>query len=171
MKMLKGFVIAVFGLFVLITLLSLLLPSRIMIARSVDINAVPDSIRAQVADLQRWKEWHPVFVNNNSITYSKIRQGKGAYAEWPSASGINRLEITAADSNVTRFTVGRTDMLPVENKITLLPSATGNVQVEWSSLTNLKWYPWEKFSGIFLEKITGAGYDSALAALKRRCEN
>src|SRR6476661_2624244 len=99
MKMLKGFVIAVFGLFVLITLLSLLLPSRIMIARSVDINAVPDSIRAQVADLQRWKEWHPVFVNNNSITYSKIRQGKGAYAEWPSASGINRLEITAADSN------------------------------------------------------------------------
>jgi hypothetical protein len=30
----------------------------------------------------------------------------------------------------------------------------------------MKWYPWEKFSGIFVDKMTGPGYQAALNELK-----
>jgi len=37
--------------------------------------------------------------------------------------------------------------------------------------TNLKWYPWEKMKGIFLDKISGPQYEEALKNLKDYCES
>jgi hypothetical protein len=45
------------------------------------------------------------------------------------------------------------------------------MQVEWRVLTKLKWYPWEKFYGIFIDKLTGPGYEVALNNLKELAEN
>jgi hypothetical protein len=42
--------------------------------------------------------------------------------------------------------------------------------VEWRSLTRLHWYPWEKFYAIFMDKITGPGYEAALNGLKEIVE-
>ncbi len=39
--------------------------------------------------------------------------------------------------------------------------------VEWTAVTKLKWYPWEKFSGLFIEKITGDGYEYGLTQLNK----
>ncbi|MBK7088132.1 MAG: hypothetical protein IPH56_04180 [Chitinophagaceae bacterium] len=44
-------------------------------------------------------------------------------------------------------------------------------QVQWRSFTKLKWYPWEKFRGLFLEKMIGESYKAALNALKTKLEN
>jgi len=58
------------------------------------------------------------------------------------------------------------------NTIRVLPlSDSGRVQAEWSVLVRLKWYPWEKFYGIFIEKISGQGYEDALSSLKAYVEN
>ena len=48
---------------------------------------------------------------------------------------------------------------------------TNQVQAEWIVLIKLKWYPWEKFYGIFIEKISGEGYEEALNSLKEYAEN
>ena len=59
----------------------------------------------------------------------------------------------------------------VINMISILPLPDSNqVQVEWRSLTKLKWSPWEKFYGIFVEKLTGPGYEAALNSLKSYTE-
>ena len=47
----------------------------------------------------------------------------------------------------------------------------GNMQVQWQAVVHLKWYPWEKFSGIFIEKMAGQGYEDALQSLKSYVEN
>ena len=44
------------------------------------------------------------------------------------------------------------------------------MQVEWNAVTRLKWYPWEKFYGIFIEKSSGQGYEDALNSLKTYVE-
>jgi hypothetical protein len=36
--------------------------------------------------------------------------------------------------------------------------------------TYFKWYPWEKIKGIFLDKISGPQYESALVRLKEFAE-
>jgi hypothetical protein len=34
----------------------------------------------------------------------------------------------------------------------------------------MKWYPWEKAKGIFLDKVSGPQYEAALANLKKAVE-
>jgi len=46
----------------------------------------------------------------------------------------------------------------------------GTLQVEWRAITHLKWYPWEKFAGIFVSEMTGPGYQQALDALQKYIE-
>ncbi|HNA00960.1 MAG TPA: hypothetical protein PKL81_17050, partial [Ferruginibacter sp.] len=60
-RLLKGFIIALAGLFVFMTLLSLFIPSRIRISRGVLIHAQPALAYAQVSELSNWKNWQPVF--------------------------------------------------------------------------------------------------------------
>jgi hypothetical protein len=61
MKFVKGIAFGAIGLFVVVTLLSLLIPSKIMTSKSVLINAPKDSIQRMVNDLNEWKKWHPIF--------------------------------------------------------------------------------------------------------------
>lgn len=167
MRLLKGFVIAICGLFVVVTLLSLLMPSKVMTARSVTIEPSPQKIMEQVQDLQNWKNWHPVFKNEKNIVISSPSSGVGAYAEWVSGNKKKHLQITEVSQNAVRFLLKRPGENDLLNKIELINfKDSSSIQVEWSSLTKLKWYPWEKFSGIFVDKMTGPGYEAALNELK-----
>ena len=66
MRLIKGFIIAVTGLFVMITLLSLLMPSKVMTVRSVVIHGTAGQVFTQIADLKNWKRWHPVFMQDSN---------------------------------------------------------------------------------------------------------
>jgi hypothetical protein len=172
MRLLKGFIITVAGLFVVITLLSLLMPSTVMTARSVTVQAPQQKIYEQVADLNNWKNWHPVFKGGPAgMVISTPAAGKGAYAEWETNNKKNRLEITGVSANAVWLTLKRPGKNDVVNQISFTPfEADNSIQVEWMALTKLKWYPWEKFSGILIDKITGPGYDTALKELKAYTE-
>jgi hypothetical protein len=172
MKLLKGFIIAVAGLFLVVTLISLLMPSRVVTARSVTIQASRPEIYNQVADLKNWKHWHPVFKADSSrISISNPSAGKGAFAEWETNNKKNRLEITYTSPGAIRLVLGRPGENDVMNEIAFTAFKDSNsIQVEWIALTRLKWYPWEKFSGIFIEKIAGPGYEAALNELKTYME-
>ena len=42
-----------------------------------------------------------------------------------------------------------------------------NIRVEWRAVNKLQWYPWEKFYGIFIDKLTGSSYETGLQGFKR----
>ena len=167
MRLLKGFVFAICGLFVVVTLLSLLMPSNVITSRTITIASTPQIILNEISDLQNWKNWNPLFQQNKNIFIGDSSSGIGAYAEWHNGNNKKSLRLTGININEIRFIVQSSGENDLENKITLINYKDSNhVQVEWSALTKLKWYPWEKFSGIFVDKITGAGYDNALNSLK-----
>jgi hypothetical protein len=90
-----------------------------------------------------------------------------AYAEWSSKEKKNKLLITDLVSNQLKATLTRTGEKDVSYIISVTAlKGSNDVQVEWRVLTKLKWYPWEKFSGIFIDKMTGPGYETALNNLK-----
>jgi hypothetical protein len=173
MKLAKGFLFALTGLFVMITLLSLLIPSRVLTAKSVTINAPRQLITGALVDFQQWKQWHPVFANNSINTIiSKPSRGINANIEWGGAGKKNKMTITEANAEGIKLVFTRPGENPVENSIILLPlKDSGSYQVEWKALTRLKWYPWEKFAGIFVSEVTGPGYQTALDSLKIYVEN
>jgi hypothetical protein len=173
MKLIKGFVIAIFGLFIFITILSLFIPSNLMVTRGVLINAKADKVFGEISNLQNWKHWQPVFIRDSvNIKFGTDRSDISNACEWDSKGRKNKIIITGKKDNVVTATLIRDGENDVLNTISILALSDSNqVQVEWNVLIKLKWYPWEKFYGIFVEKITGQGYEDALNGLKEYAES
>lgn len=173
MRMAKGFLFVLTGFFILITAISFLMPSQAVIIHSIVINADKNDIVENIADLKRWHYWHPVFsAEGSSMTYcdNPIRyestccniryNGKAAH-----------VEIIKSDSSSVILIFQQSGETDIENIISLHAMNDGMVQVEWKALTKLKWYPWEKFYGIFMDAITGSSYEAALQSLKNYMES
>lgn len=173
MRLLKGFFIVLAGLFIFMTIFSLFIPSRLMVTRAVVINTNAVKGFNEISDLQNWKHWQPVFISDSvNIRFKTDVNGVSNSCEWDSKGRKNSMLITGKRDNTVVATLSREGENDVLNTIRILPLADSNqVQVEWNVLIKLKWYPWEKFYGVFIEKITGEGYEAALNSLKAYAEN
>ena len=170
MHLIKAFLVGVIGLFIIITLFSLLIPSRVRVSRAVMIsNTSTDAVYQQVASIKNWKNWHPIFTMDSA----KISSRPAAIAGKDSGYAFNHrgkdisITIQSADTGSVQFLLQAEGENDVQNDIliTFLPSQNA-VQVEWRAITKLHWYPWEKFYGIFIDNLTGTGYEVALNGLK-----
>ncbi len=172
MRLIKPFIIGIVGLFIVITLLSLLIPSKIKVSRATVINASVSKIAAQITDLKNWKNWQPLFKSDAAvITFSTPSNAANAYCDITYNNKVTHLQVTAIDSSSIHFLLTAQGEDVIENEISLTPVVDGQVQVEWKALTILPWYPWEKFYGIFIDKLTGSGYESSLQGLKDYMES
>jgi hypothetical protein len=173
MRLFKGFFIVLAGLFIFITILSLFIPSKLMVSKAVVINGNADKVFNEISNLQNWKHWQPVFMNDSSQIHFKTDAGGiSNYCEWETNGKKNIVEITGKKNNSVSALLKRSGENDVQNTISVLPLADSNqVQAEWNVLIKLKWYPWEKFYGIFIEKVSGQGYEDALNSLKTYVEN
>jgi len=169
LKHIKPLLLGVAVLFIAIFLISLLMPSRVMTVRTIVINAPVDSIYHQVADVNQWKYWQPFFKENQS----QIKISNPAYsAEWEQNGSSMSLKVISDSAYSFHWSIGRSGSPDVDYRLTLSPvSGSAAIQAEWSAITNLGWLPWNKFSGIFMDQVTGPGYLQALEALKTLCEN
>ena len=173
MKMIKGVLFVFAGLFFLISLISLVIPNRIVITRATTVQADSVKLFNEIADLKNWNHWHPVFKSDSTaIHFSPVSNQIGSYAEWTMQEKKIRLIITEIKYPYIKIALQRTGQNDVINILSLLPvHEQGNLQVQWMSVTKLNWYPWEKFGGIFIEKLSGGGYESALRSLKEYVES
>ena len=169
MRYIKAFLFGIIGLFIIITLLSLLITSNVRVVRTTVINNTTiDKAYQQVVDLKNWKNWHPMFKKGVATIYFNSNSiGKNAGCTITYNNKTTHLLITATDSTLVKFILQSPGENEIENAISFTPIITStDIRVEWRALTKLHWYPWEKFYAIFLDKITGPGYDAALKSLK-----
>lgn len=173
MRLAKGFFIAIAGLFIFVTILSLFIPSKVIVTKAVVIHANAEKVFAEISNLQNWKHWQPVFEKDpGQIKFDTDSSGVSNSCEWESKGKRNKILITGKKDNVVTATLFRDGENDIFNTIRVSPvQQTNQVQVEWIVLIKLKWYPWEKFYGIFIEKISGEGYEEALNSLKEYAEN
>ncbi len=171
--MFKGFLIVMAGLFVFVTILSLFIPSKLMVTRAVVINAKADMVFNEISSLHNWKHWQPVFINDSAnIKFDTDANGISNSCAWVSKGKKNSILITGKKDNTLTAILVREGEIDVLNTLRVLPvTDSSQVQAEWNVLIKLRWYPWEKFYGIFIEKITGQGYEDALNSLKAYVEN
>src|ERR1700692_1682758 len=103
MRFVKLFLICAIFLFLLMILLSAMIPTHLLMSRAIDIHASRDSVFNQINDLKEWKNWN-VFISNSPLTHKSISMpssGTGA------AILSDQLHVTisksSADSIVTRW--------------------------------------------------------------------
>lgn len=165
MRFIKAFLVGVSGLFIIITLFSLLIPSKVNVVRTVLINSTSLSkVAEQVNDFNQWKNWHPIFtadsatisVTANKAVYKIVHREKELFItkQFADSAGVKFLLQSKGENDLAN-----------EIHFTALP-AQDVVQVSWLATTHLHWYPWEKFYAIFIDKLTGPGYEQALKGLK-----
>lgn len=169
LRLIKAFLFGITGLFIIITLLSLLISGNVKVSRATVVNNVPvERLYQQTSNLKNWQNWHPMFKTGvASLHFGDISSGKNATCDIVYNGKTTLLTITNVDSASITFVLQSQGENDIQNIISFTPvSAANDIRVEWQALTKLHWYPWEKFYAIFIDKLTGPGYDTALNSLK-----
>ncbi len=167
LRLVKAFFIVLFFLVASVTLVSLLIPSRVVLTKSAELLATPVAVMDTVQQLSTWSRWFPVLEaykeNISSLSISKKS------ISWLHNGKASSVEVLEQQKNAIRFLYKSAANPDVENMITcfVIDNKPNSSNVEWTAVTKLKWYPWEKFSGLFIEKLTGAGYEYGLAQLNK----
>ncbi len=157
MKFIKLFIVSIVLLFLLITGISLLMPSNVLVSRAINVSAPIDSILPYLRNIRQWTNW--VDGMNN-----------------PEVKVIDSVHADLAGTNVTITTITDSTIISIwQSKNEILQTATLHVIeapsqqltiVQWQFEQKLHWYPWEKFGSMMNDKIIGASMEKNLLNLK-----
>jgi hypothetical protein len=145
LRVIKLAIISAIVVFVIVYLISLLIPSKIIISRAINIEAPKEKIYPLIADTSNWKQWNDLANPNIYI------------------------EQLPSDSNIvsTLWTYGSRSI-----KGSYRMEKIGDVTVvQWYFEFHLKWYPWEKFGSITFEDQFGKPMERSLSKLKTLVTN
>ncbi len=166
MRLVKLALISLVFFFLLLTAISLLLPSVTHISRAIDINAPADTVYNYIHNLANWKCWYADY-DSSTATVSAATAGKRAMLL------INKTTVAIKESSPLQikavWQTGKSDPLAGEfNFITDNPAS--QVTVQWHFTQKVKWYPWQKFASIASGKVIGPFMEKSLENLKREAE-
>lgn len=166
MRLVKLALISIVFFFLLLTGISLLLPSAANISRAIDINAPADTVYNYINDISNWKYWYADY-NSSKTFVSSATTGKGAMLT------MNKTSVTIAEVLPGKIKAvwqrGKSNPLPAEFDF-ITNNGASNVTLQWQFTQKVKWYPWQKFSSIASHKIIGSFMEKSLENLKREVE-
>ncbi len=159
MKLLKLGLISVIFLFIIVTIIGLLFPSKVVVSRAIDITQSSDSIYTLTKNLYGWQQWvqgldkkeitSPVStkIGNSTISIQSSTPNKiiGKWVEKNGEEQLTTINIIAASQNQTI--------------------------VNWQFEQHTKWYPWARLTSMLNEKVIGQMMEINLASLKKVAEN
>lgn len=162
MKLVKLAVISLLFFFVLFTLIGLLFPSQIRVANSVVVQQSPDIVKRALQLNPGWANWHPALQENG-----KLRDADKDTGIFESGGREVLIYNRSADSNSISYLMSGGGSV-TETQIMLLPVSAGSsqTQVVWHETQKLKWYPWDRFKGLVLEKARKSYLDTVLHHFK-----
>jgi len=170
MRLIKFAFLGLVALFLVLTVLSLLLPSDIRVSRVVNVAASRrQEVYTAVSDLRAWRKWND-FVFQSSVTnirYSSPSVGAGAFLQ----SDQLRIEEKKVDTagvllnwdmvNGKQFAGGFEFLSPNQDSLT----------VQWWFEFHFRWYPWEKLGIFVYDRKLGPVMEESLGSLRRFVEN
>ena len=159
------------ALFFFVFLVSLLLPSKVTITKSVLINAPLEKVKNQIIQFDQWKNWYPAFkdekvviigdtLGSNSVALKKDDGKNIHFVMRQLKPDVIKVDVRSSSSSAR-----------VNYEFILSPKANNEIQLTWNVNTQLGWYPWHRISGIMLDKVSGAQYEAALTNLKNASEH
>jgi hypothetical protein len=164
MRLIKLAFISFLVFFLLITGISLFFPSHIRISKAIDIHAPVDSVHTMISQPVNWKSWYPGADTLSLYEADGVIKGiRMPGNQVLMITGFNDSTVSAANSTSGTERAGMGWNLIQSNKNT--------VTVQWYMDFKLRWYPWEKFSSLLLEKRYGPVMEQGLAKLKESIKN
>ena len=176
MRLVKMFSFVLLGLFAVVTIIGLLIPSSVKISRGVIINADSATLFRALSDVKQWNQWLPWITTDSGaiVQLSPVTNQPGSFFRWKgvrykSAGTISIKEIKNDEILLLHELQG---MNKADGGFRIRSTgAKGEVtEVLWYMEYKLKWYPWERFYGIFVDHIIGPAFEKGLEQLKNFAE-
>jgi hypothetical protein len=164
MRIIKLGIISLVVFALLITGISLFFPSHVRISKAIDINANRDSVLSQLNNPENWKKWYPgADTAAYVIIEGKIKGVQTGYMQGLMITG-------ATDSTITAANIGPGSKEGESGWNIFDAGVPNTVTLQWYMDFHLRWYPWEKFSSLLLEKRYGPMLEAGLDKLKKLLE-
>ncbi|MBO9620716.1 MAG: SRPBCC family protein [Niabella sp.] len=161
MKYVRLLIISVVAFLLVISVVTALLPSQVKVSRAANLNTGADSVLNYINDLSRWKYWYPGF-DTLQLENTGTQNGKIVKA---TVKNIQLRIITANDSLVT--VEMKKGAQPVYSSWRLIHySYSDSVTIQNYMDFHFKWYPWERFAGLVLDRSYGPLMEQGLKNLK-----
>jgi hypothetical protein len=159
MRVIKLGIISIIVFSLLITGISLFFPSHVRISKAIDITTGKDSLMTYLIHPDYWKKWYPG-ADTADLIINGIRTSNGKEL------------VVAAITDSTIITTGSGPGVKENGSgWNIFPGRIPNsFTVQWYMDFHLRWYPWEKFSSLLLEKRYGAMMEQGLTKLKALLE-
>jgi hypothetical protein len=163
MRFIKLAIISVLILFLLVTALSLLLPSHVRVSRAINISATRETIAPLISDLNQWPKWNRFVIQADSL--KRLENISDTLVK------AGRLEIrllkSAIDTIKTKWWQPKGKVS--EGNFILIPGEHYTV-VQWYFDFYQDWYPWQKFQSIIYDEQLGPYMEGSLQNLKNFVE-
>jgi hypothetical protein len=173
MKLVLKFLGGVAALVVLLVLVAFLFPRSYHVERSAVLNASPEEIQTQIADLRAWKVWGIWQQRdpNMTLTYSDSTTGVGAWSAWVSEKeGSGKMTITEQTPSAVKYLLEFPDFGTSSiGSFTLAPEGDAT-RVTWIDEGDLGMNPMNRWFGLFMEKLIGPDFEASLENLKKLVE-
>lgn len=150
MRIIKLGLISFVFIFVVVFLISLLIPSHLRISRATNLPARRGKILALVKNEQAW---HPAYFD--SAVSTQLKAMTKNVIEESDSTFIYRLQQNGRKPVTSGWQVFG---LPSSDSLTL----------QWRMDFSLGLWPWQKFSSLFYEQTYGVMMEQGLANLKKR---
>lgn len=176
MRLFRMFVFGLLGLFLVVSAIGLLIPDSVKISRAVPVDAPPQVVRKALTDVKYWKEWLPWIVADSGVIVqlSAVTNEPGAFVRWRGLEDHNAgmIELTAIDSTAIHVLHKLKGLNDAKGVFRVVPAGQSGRQseVQWLIDYRLKWYPWERFLGIFMDHMLGPVMDQGLQNFKNKLE-
>jgi hypothetical protein len=165
MRFIKLAIISFIVLALIITGMSLFFPSHIRLSKAINIKANQDSILAQIRDAGNWKNWFP--GTDTAKLYFENGQARGIILDDRDSSRPVYLHITGETNDEVIAEMVTNKMKPVVNGWKTISYPSGDsTTVQWYMDFHLRWYPWEKFRSLILERSYGPKMEKGLSNLR-----
>ncbi len=154
MRIIKLAVISFVFLFLLITIISLFIPSHIRISKAINIKAEKDSLFALIADTGKWHLWHPAYQRTIINTVE------------------NKIKITPLidSDSLIAMQLNLPEKKSFKSSWQVYQLQDDSLTLRWFMDFNLNWYPWHKFSSLLYEDKYGTMMQNGLSNLKEITE-
>lgn len=172
MKILKRVLIFI----VAIIAIGFLMPGTTHVERSIEIHAPAPKIYEQINELKNWTNWSPwAKLDPNTVWhYSEPSSGTGAYYTWESSKkevGSGKLTLLEAKPyELIRYKMEFKDMGESLADFKFSAKDSTSTKVVWSFDNDNGLNPFQRWIGLFMDKLLGPDFEKGLANLKANAE-
>lgn len=175
MKPLKKIVLALMVIPIGLIVISLFLPARYRVERSLVMKAKADAVYAHISLLKHWPDWTAWTVAkypDMKYSFAGPESGVGASYSWSgNSSGSGSLKITRVEiGRRLEYEMDFENGKHLSTGAIIIEPGNDAVKVTWFNEGDLGWNPVSRFFGLLMDRMMGPDFEEGLRKLQQRFE-